>query len=161
MKEYSNKCYEKNKKKNKPTLTIKLDESLKKIKKYLKEKGENHPKGLKNIALNIPSPIIELLKISNGPELNPEVIILSDKELPDFNVEIEYSLKDNDLFSNTSNYLFHFSKSINGDFYSINLNPNSSEYNYIFRFSHEELAPIEKWKNLAEFLNDISNGYYD
>ncbi|TGM71714.1 hypothetical protein EHQ94_06930 [Leptospira meyeri] len=161
LKEYSQKSYLNHKKNVKPILTIKLDQSLKKIKKYIKESDENHPKGLKNLDLNIPSPIIEMLKISNGPELNPEVIFLSDKELPDFNNQIKRELEDNNQFHNESKFLFHFAKSINGDWYSINLNEKSSECNFILRFSHEEMTPIEKWKSFAEFLNDIANGCYD
>ncbi len=161
VKKYSIQCYEKFLKKEKPALSLKFEDSLKKLKKYLNSNGENHPKGLKKNISNLPAEIIDILKISNGPELDSEVIIMSDQELPEFNLEINNNFENYDLENYETNELFHFAKSINGDWYSINLDQNSNEFNFILRFSHEEQTPIDKWKNFAEFLNDIINGYFD
>ncbi len=148
----------------KPKKTVKFKESLSLLRKVKKERPEDFNKGVKNLEKVIrdkfiPNQYQEILKITNGCNLDAECSFISKEEYCSFNQEKELILEE--LMPSFEKNISYIGYSIDGDWYAINNNESSEDYNNVYRISHEDLSIEYKWSNLGELIFDIIDGFYN
>jgi len=140
--------------------------TFKKALKYLLEAKRLRPEDfnkaltkseLNRVNITLPENWIEVLKKSNGCNLNYDCTLVPLIEIEGFSKERqEYS---EEIWEDYPKNLLHIAHGTDGDWYSLELNDESAVDCKVKRISHETCQPIREWHSISMFIFDMLTEY--
>lgn len=145
-------------KKTKPEMKVTLKQALKLLLSVKRREPGDFSKPLKQFLaeenpLHLPINWIELLKKTNGGYLCDECELIPYDEIEACTTEKRVEGKEN--YEEYKDSYVVIAKSIDGDFYVLNIDQQKDTDCPVLRMTHEGHTPIEEWNGIAMFIYDM------
>ena len=149
----------------KPDKVISINQAIKLLIEAKRNRPDDFQKPLAKTEVSIdivgslPAYWIEILKKSNGCEINSECVLVPLQQLEQFGKEKEKWCRG--VEEEFPINLIPIGYVGDGDWYSLETRPSSTQDAKVKRISHETCHPIDEWNSIADFIYDMLYSYHN